>query len=176
MTDYIDPHFIRALCKPPERRNLQVNSISIWRFPKHNLILQLVYNYIMRMRLHQYSIDYNILNTILWLYYSQRSQLSCNWVPKSILSWLILPFFSLSRRVAFHYAFALSTYKSLLQAPARRMKLSAETANWRPSACPRLKWYVFVDSRRTWVRTWVWYGHTLLLVYKQSWAVHFLSN
>ncbi|XP_066903454.1 rap guanine nucleotide exchange factor 6 isoform X8 [Halyomorpha halys] len=23
MTDYIDPHFIRALCKPPERRNLQ---------------------------------------------------------------------------------------------------------------------------------------------------------
>lgn len=27
MTDYIDPHFIRALCKAPERRNLQVNPL-----------------------------------------------------------------------------------------------------------------------------------------------------
>lgn len=42
MTDYIDPHFIRALCKAPERRNLQVNPLICLQYYHYFIVFSFI--------------------------------------------------------------------------------------------------------------------------------------
>lgn len=43
MTDYLDPHFVRALCRDPERRTLQVSKVKQLRVYRQSVHTMRVY-------------------------------------------------------------------------------------------------------------------------------------